>query len=543
MHFLATTAAALITVNIVNAVSAMPQDPWPFWGRTSERVSNTNTIGPRTPTIDWLIQFDFHPDEGSLSASSVMDRYGRLFVGTRQGVTALDSETRSVLWVRNGGSRVNRTPTVAGDRVFWGENSPSAVFHCSDAATGEDVWTVQGTDAMSVSPVVNQDVEMAYFSDIGQAFLARRISDGQGGWTTPLEAARSPSLNADGVLITGTRDGLARIDFDTGGLLWLFPTVELTGGLNPMVGNRVYVGTDSRELFAINKQNGSVIWEVALEGSAGAEALGHDGTIYSGHSAGREGLSARTPDGDFLWHLDLEGHITFAPVIDGEETIYATAWASSPREGWVHAFRADSSEVWTLEMPNHCSASPMLAPDGTLYVVCRDKNLYAFRDPHTVATLSELEVTTGEVLEGNIFDLNDVDNNMLRVRSGYGDRLSDLHKMEMTVNANIDEPNFDILRIQLKTWIDYPTGIGTVELKNWTTNEFETVRTYNLEDEPFFEWIQIPAGGKNPRVDPHRYVRLSGEIELRITHVVFVPLLAFTFETALDQVKIEVTGQ
>jgi hypothetical protein len=33
-----------------------------------------------------------------------------------------------------------------------------------------------------------------------------------------------------------------------------------------------------------------------------------------------------------------------------------------------------------MQMERHVTASPMLAPDGTLYVRSRDKNLYAFRD-------------------------------------------------------------------------------------------------------------------------------------------------------------------
>jgi hypothetical protein len=193
-------------------------------------------------------------------------------------------------------------------------------------------------------------------------------------------------------------------------------------------------------------------------------------------------------------------------------------------------------------MPDACRASPTLGPDGTLYILCSDNNLYAFRDPHTAANLTDLDVNTGDVLNGNILDLNDVDKNVLRVRSGYGTRLSDLHKMELTVKANIPEPNFDILRIQIKTWIDQLSGSGTVQLKNWNTGQFETVRTYLLEDKPFYEWIQIPAGGNNPPIDPRRYVRLSGEIEMKLTNVVHVPFLAFNFDSFIDQIKFEVTG-
>ena len=32
-------------------------------------------------------------------------------------------------------------------------------------------------------------------------------------------------------------------------------------------------------------------------------------------------------------------------------------------------------------MPHQVAATPMLAPDGTLYVLCSDRYLYAFKDP------------------------------------------------------------------------------------------------------------------------------------------------------------------
>jgi hypothetical protein len=43
--------------------------------------------------------------------------------------------------------------------------------------------------------------------------------------------------------------------------------------------------------------------------------------------------------------------------------------------------RPDGKALWVQPMPDYMEASPMLSPDGTLYAVCRDKRLYAFRDP------------------------------------------------------------------------------------------------------------------------------------------------------------------
>jgi outer membrane protein assembly factor BamB len=76
----------------------------------------------------------------------------------------------------------------------------------------------------------------------------------------------------------------------------------------------------------------------------------------------------------------MAGAVSEAPIVGGDGTIYLSSHRSVPRLGWVQAVRPDGTELWTRQMPDMMTASPMLAPDGTLYAMCRDKNLYAFRD-------------------------------------------------------------------------------------------------------------------------------------------------------------------
>jgi hypothetical protein len=86
-------------------------------------------------------------------------------------------------------------------------------------------------------------------------------------------------------------------------------------------------------------------------------------------------------DGEELWRYEIGDEIIFnPPILGGDGTIYFCT-QDPPDNGTVRAVISDGTELWTYTMPHQVSASPMLAPDGTLYVLCRDKYLYAFRDP------------------------------------------------------------------------------------------------------------------------------------------------------------------
>jgi len=540
--------AAFLALSLPTAVWAgPPREPWPFWGRTATREGNTATIGPRTPTIEWWIDYDPTPYDHIIGSSGVLDREGRLFQGRDEGITVIDTIGREILWLGDAPQIVSDAPTVVDRRVYWGWTTDGHLV-CSDAAAGDPIWELPSAGGFDVSPVVDSR-GVIYFLDRFGVVYARDAATGEEVWTQDLDELSfgSPTLVEKEHLLVHADFDAQRLDPSTGALGWSFHTFRELFGYVPYRDGRFYIGARDENLYCVDAATGEEIWRFFTDQFiSGCVALGHDETVYVGTGGGDSvaRLFSLTIDGAENWRIDPNGLIVAPPMIAGDATIYFASTDASTREGFVNAVMPDGTWMWLLEMPDMVSASPVLGPDGTLYITCRDDNIYAFRDPHTRADLTNLDITTGDILEGNIASLNEVDENILRIRSGFGARLSDLHKMELTLSAHIDDldPNFDILRLQIKTWIDQPTGVGTVQLKNWNTNQFDTVRTYVQENKPFFEWIQIPTGGNTPHIDPRTYVRLSGAVEMKLRNVVFAPFLAFRFETTIEQVKIEVTS-
>ncbi len=366
------------------------EDPWPFHSRTATRLGNTMTIGPKTPTIDWSIRV---PDGGSgvpnTNSSAVQDSQGRVFIGRVYGIAAVDALTRTILWSILDQNAVY-TPATAANRVVWGSTPSNSRVYCARASNGEILWSFPVPNGCGTSPVISPD-GFVYINDRSANLYAVRLSDGEPLWTVPLryETYCYPTLDWPSVVTSGEMiTALAGLTPDTGDLLWEFGTERNLFGFNPIDGENLYIASLDRNIYCVDKMTGEEKWRFTLNGvSEGATAIGHDGTVYTCSDGGFARLYALDPeDGQEIWHLNLYDYFANAsvldpPIIDGDGTIYVAANSCCPLLGKVLAVSPSGEVLWIAEMPDASNSSPMLAPDGTLYIVCSDQYLYAFRDP------------------------------------------------------------------------------------------------------------------------------------------------------------------
>lgn len=386
------TLDASIDVTIIDVTKDPEGDPWPFWGRTATRIGNTSTVGPQTPTIEWSIQIIDSVFESIIEAGPVMDSMGRIFVGQQEGITAVDTNSREVLWQFITFENPQGTPAVWGGRVMWGDAFGGVGnFYCVDATTGEEVWREEG-HFITTGPVVDPN-GVVYFNDQQGVVAARLVEDGSEVWTTQLSQLilLSATLSWPSMIATGhSTTQLTVLDLLSGEQGWTFATGNDVRGLSPLSDQRFHLGSWDSHLYCVDAVTGNEIWSFFAEKSIrGAVAVGHDGTVYAGTGGGPSVAKfwAVSPEGKELWQY-MPGSNTFnPPIVAGDGTIYLCTQISNPQVGYVHALRSDGSVLWVKEMPNQVTASPMLAPDGTLYVVCRDKFLYAFKDPDVLGDL------------------------------------------------------------------------------------------------------------------------------------------------------------
>ncbi len=374
-----------LDVTIIDVPTDDGVDPWPFWGRTTTRIARTSTMGPRTPRIDWSLLISDFPSEVILEASPVMDAHGRIFVGTADGMTGVDTSTQEILWMETDGD-IPRGAAIWDGRVVWGDVPPFAKLYCHGAELGEELWTFQSPIGFHNEVPVIDPNGVVYNPDAFGTMYARLMEDGSEVWTEQVGGLviDAPSLDWPLLLTSAGGPGgrrLKGLDPFTHEEIWSFPTEREIYGTPVIYDGHVYVGSQDRYLYSIDAETGEEEWRFWCEQlNRGTVAVGHDGTIYTA-TAGNEGiLFAVSPEGKEIWRFNAMGNIFNAPIVGGDGTIYfCSQWP--PFFGWVQAVRTDGTELWTMPMKQQVTASPMLAPDGTLYVSSRDNKLYAFRDP------------------------------------------------------------------------------------------------------------------------------------------------------------------
>jgi outer membrane protein assembly factor BamB len=178
----------------------------------------------------------------------------------------------------------------------------------------------------------------------------------------------------DGKLYAAAPDGKQIWVFATGDRIWSTPAVAEDG--------TIYVGSDDDNLYAVDGKTGREKWHFRIgdcqpkafgpEGvrcdADGGPTLGPDGTIY----LGGDGVYAVWPDGTLRWKLATPEHVSAAPALGADGTVYAVC-----QDDALYAIRADGTKAWELRTDEDVESAPALGADGTIYFGGDDGALYA----------------------------------------------------------------------------------------------------------------------------------------------------------------------
>jgi serine/threonine protein kinase/outer membrane protein assembly factor BamB len=186
--------------------------------------------------------------------------------------------------------------------------------------------------------------------------------------------------------------------------------VELHGQLrgSPVVGsgNRVYIGSTDRNLYAV--LNGQLLWAAAAKGPLEGTPFIDRGQIRTRLDSGAafcvtlsggaadcpvsESVlpeeTAQSPDGrlyysqgstlrqvgDSRWSIDLGGAASTSPAVDGNGTVYV-----GTSQGALVAIDESGKTRWTYRAALKITTPPALKRDGDAIFGCADRNLYCVR--------------------------------------------------------------------------------------------------------------------------------------------------------------------
>lgn len=231
----------------------------------------------------------------------------------------------------------------------------------------------------------------------------------------------APAIGSDGTVYHGSWDGHLYAFTPGGDTLWTYNAVKPISS-SPCIGpdNTVYFTTDEY-LFAFSP-DGEMKWSIPIEPYISPIVIGPDGTLYFG-STNSSTFYAYRSDMFLKWSLELMSRVRYSPAVGPDGTIYVNCFGdyayalnpdgtlkwvfyipedgvpSSPTvdsEGniifgasdAVYTLKSDGSLKWKSDIGEDGTSAPLIAPDGTIYIVSEDNCLYAIKGEAGLATSS-----------------------------------------------------------------------------------------------------------------------------------------------------------
>ncbi|MFN8124474.1 MAG: PQQ-binding-like beta-propeller repeat protein [Thermoleophilia bacterium] len=160
----------------------------------------------------------------------------------------------------------------------------------------------------------------------------------------------------------------------SGTLLWLGPAVDLGPEASdrtivPAPDGTVYV-TGDEGVAALEGATGALRWtDRAGMSQTNALAVAPDGTAVYGRLGGvpASALVARRPDGSVRWQVALDGRVNDVAIHTDGTVIVSQDRSSAAGGAALRAFTADGAPLWSLDTGLIAPGPPAIGADGTVY--------------------------------------------------------------------------------------------------------------------------------------------------------------------------------
>ena len=286
-----------------------------YFATAKGRVVRANAKNGRP---QWKVDLD-----GAVDGSPFVDR-DAIYVGTAKGTAyALAKENGNTLWKRNLEREVIGQPRRVGEVVFFG--TEGAQFYALDASTGQYLWKFKWEYSdkiiVSIFPslAVGHDQILVGFPDGGLTLFAAKTGEKRwsvpGGGTAQFTDIAWLSDLSDGTLLSGAYSGqLQALNKSDGSAIWQIdgaasaarPTVNSLKGQITIAGEasiqRIDMASGKRIWAYVPKTPRR--WSGILERSDDLLASTFDGEIHMLSKA----------DGTLRWRWFFDGAIQGAPV-------------------------------------------------------------------------------------------------------------------------------------------------------------------------------------------------------------------------------------
>lgn len=296
---------------------------------------------------------------------------GVAYVGSLdEHLYAIDLATGKEKWKSKLGP-IKASPAIHEGSVFVGDMDGN--FHCFDAATGKPRW--QFRTESEISSGANFAKERVLFGS-GDEHLYCLTLDGKLAWKFRVAGGpvlASPAVVQDRTFVAGCDSNLHVLNTADGKEV---ASVELggqTGSSAAVDGERLYVGTMSNQVLAIDWKKAAVTWTFQADRRAqpfyGSPALAGDLVLIGSRDKKLWALDRKT--GKSAWNFETEGKIDGSPVVVGKEAYVASM------DGNLYRLDLKGKMTAKIALDGPVTGSPAVA-GGCLLIGTNKGTLYCF---------------------------------------------------------------------------------------------------------------------------------------------------------------------
>lgn len=139
-----------------------------------------------------------------------------------------------------------------------------------------------------------------------------------------------------------------------GNLKWTFEADQSLWAAPVSDGQRVYVGTLGRKVYAVDAQTGKLAWEKTFDGAIlGSPALGTDGRLYVDTYAGTV-VALDAASGQIRWQQKVSGWIWGGPTLDASQLFLGDSTGS-----FFALDTASGQQAWKQALNGSVLSSPL----------------------------------------------------------------------------------------------------------------------------------------------------------------------------------------
>lgn len=277
---------------------------------------------------------------GGVQATPVVD--GQVaFVATMDGkIQAVQTSDGKELWQHSMRGSIETRPAVANGRLFVVDSQD--VLHALDAVTGEPLWQYQRqapeffTIKGGGTPVVDGDTVFCGFAD--GTLVALYVDSGQEAWTADLSSGKRELVDVD-----------------------VAPVV---------MKDRVYAASYAGGVFALEREDGYVLWHHQAESVSDIQVVGANLLIAS--AVGRV-QSLSTSDGTVQWSFRMRDNIPVSVKAVGPYAFTSTS------NGGLYVMDLFSGHALNYWDPSNGFNVPVITGGDRVYILSNGGYLYGLK--------------------------------------------------------------------------------------------------------------------------------------------------------------------